>query len=156
MIMQTQEDALLAHGIRSYAKSGMVKEMSAEMARALVESYQPDPRQAVFTHTCGGAVARVDESATAFPHRNAQTMLVFASFWADPEHDEPCISNTRKWHAGLNEFMGGYYDNIDFDDTDENVGNYGPAYSRLSTIKGVYDPGNLFRMNSNILPASLA
>lgn len=152
MIMQTQEDALLAHGIRSYAKSGMVKEMTKDLARAMVESYQNDPRQAVFTHTCGGAVARVDELATAFPHRNAQTMLVFASFWADPEHDEPCMTNTRKWHADLSAFMGGYYDNIDFDDTDEHVGNYGPAYERLQSIKTMYDGNNLFRLNSNIRP----
>ena len=48
--------------------------------------------------------------------------------------------------------MGGYYDNIDFDGA-EAVGNYGPAYERLSKIKGQYDPGNLFRLNSNVEPA---
>jgi hypothetical protein len=49
--------------------------------------------------------------------------------------------------------MGGYYDNIDFDG-DEAPGNYGPAYDRLSKIKGQYDPGNLFRLNSNVSPAA--
>jgi hypothetical protein len=49
--------------------------------------------------------------------------------------------------------MGGYYDNIDFDGA-EAVGNYGPAYARLSEIKGKYDPGNLFRLNSNVAPAA--
>ena len=30
--------------------------------------------------------------------------------------------------------------------------NYGPAYERLVKIKGQYDAGNLFRLNSNIKP----
>mgnify|MGYP001817440141 CR=1 FL=1 len=153
MVMQTQEDATLAHGIRSYAKSGMVGEITPAFADAMIDAYQPDPRQAIFTHTAGGAVARVGEMETAFPHRNAQTMLVFASFWTDPEHDEACIAGTRQWYSDLQAFTGGYYDNIDFADDGKIVGNYGPAYDRLSQIKGQYDPGNLFRLNSNIEPA---
>ena len=30
---------------------------------------------------------------------------------------------------------------------------YGPNYSRLSEIKGVYDPANFFSVNQNIVPA---
>ncbi|HWM26883.1 MAG TPA: FAD-binding oxidoreductase, partial [Woeseiaceae bacterium] len=61
MMMQTQEDATFAHGIRSYAKSGMVKEVTPELIDAMIEAYVPDPRLAFFTHTAGGAVKRVDE-----------------------------------------------------------------------------------------------
>jgi hypothetical protein len=32
--------------------------------------------------------------------------------------------------------------------------NYGPNFKRLQSIKAAYDPGNLFRMNSNIEPAA--
>ena len=153
MAMQTQEDALVPHGIRSYAKSGMVGELSSGFIDAMVGAYTADPRLAFFTHTAGGAVARVDELATAFPHRNAETMLVFTGFWTDPAEDEEVIAGVRDWHSQLKPFTGGYYDNIDFDDDDTAAGNYGPAYERLSRIKGAYDPDNLFRLNSNVVPA---
>ena len=47
--------------------------------------------------------------------------------------------------------MGGYYTNIEFDG-ERAAGNYGPAYDRLAKIKGQVDPGNLFRLNSNVAP----
>jgi hypothetical protein len=153
MIMQTQEDALVPHGIRSYAKNGMVKEVTPAFIAAMIEAYAPDPRAAMFTHTAGGAVGRVDELATAFPHRRAQTMLVFGGFWTDPADDEPGIAAVRAWYDHLEPFMGGYYQNIEFDIDATAAGNYGPAYQRLTEIKARHDPMNLFRLNSNVKPA---
>ena len=79
-------------------------------------------------------------------------MLVFTGFWTDPAEDDEVIAGVREWYRQLQPFTGGYYDNIDFDGS-EAAGNYGPAYSRLREIKSQYDPGNLFRLNSNIEPA---
>ncbi|MEX0733647.1 MAG: BBE domain-containing protein [Steroidobacteraceae bacterium] len=53
----------------------------------------------------------------------------------------------------LEPFTGGYYDNIEFE-AESISGNYGPAYKRLAEIKARHDPMNLFRLNSNILPAT--
>jgi hypothetical protein len=119
----------------------------------MIRAYRPDPRIALFTHTAGGAVGRVDELATAFPHRNARTMLVFASFWEDPAMDEEVITGTRDWYTQLEPFTGGYYTNIEYEIDATAAGNYGPAYGRLREIKGRYDPTNLFRLNSNVAPA---
>lgn len=151
MVMQTQEDAAFAHGVRSYAKNGMVREITQELVDALIESFNNDPRTAFFTHTVGGAAKRVDELATAFPHRNIETMLIVAGGWMDPADDEPAIAMIREWNSKLDPFTGGYYDNIDFDGAAA-AGNYGPAYGRLQKVKGRYDPTNLFRLNSNIKP----
>ena len=154
MVMQTQEDSALAHGIRSYAKNGMVKTITPELVDTLIESFVPDPRLAFFTHTAGGAVKRVDETATAFPHRNAETMILVLAFWTDPEEDHEWMAAGREWFAKLAPFTGGYYDNIEYDG-EETAGNYGPAFERLAAVKAKYDPDNLFRMNSNIKPAKL-
>ena len=150
-IMQTQEDAVLAHGIRSYAKNGMVKEWSQGLVDTIIDAY--DPRVFLTNHVAGGAVKRVGETDTAFPHRNAELMLVFVSAWPDPSMDQEMIGATRAQYDAIKPYMGGYYDNIEYD-RDATVGNYGPAYGRLSRIKGQYDPGNLFRLNSNIEPAA--
>lgn len=150
---QTQNDAAMHYGIRSYAKSAMVKDISPEMVRAMREAFVADPRVGLFTHTAGGAVKRIGELDTAFPHRNAETMLVFAGFWTDPAHDQEVIAAVREYYASLEPFAGGYYDNIDFERSRE-TGNYGPAYARLARVKAKYDPGNLFRLNSNIRPAT--
>ncbi|HEX6259412.1 MAG TPA: FAD-binding oxidoreductase [Woeseiaceae bacterium] len=153
MMMQTQEDATFAHGIRSYAKNGMAKEFTPALADAMVEAYVQDPRAAFFTHTAGGAVKRVDELATAFPHRNAETMLIVAGGWTEREDDAEAIAIAREWFSKLEPFTGGYYDNIEYEG-ESVAGNYGPAYSRLAQIKAKHDPINLFRLNSNIVPAA--
>ena len=62
-------------------------------------------------------------------------------------------AETRALYDAVTPYMGGYYDNIDFDGN-KVAGNYGPAYDRLARIKGQFDPGNLFRLNSNIPPAT--
>lgn len=150
MVMQTSEDAAMAHGVRSYAKNGMVKEWSQGLVDNLIDAF--DPRVFLTNHVAGGAVKRVGEADTAFPHRNAELMLVFVSGWMDPTSDEEMIAATRAQYQAVAPYMGGYYDNIDFDGN-EAAGNYGPAYERLVKIKGQYDAGNLFRLNSNIEPA---
>jgi FAD/FMN-containing dehydrogenase len=153
-VMQTQEDAAFAHGVRSYIKNGMVREITPGLIDAMIESFVPDPRLAMFTHTSGGAVTRVDDLATAFPHRNAETMVMVGGGWMDPAQDEEAMTLARNWFAQLAPFTGGFYDNIDFDAKDPAGENYGPAYSRLAEIKGRYDPGNLFRLNRNVKPSA--
>jgi len=150
MVMQTGLDTLLGHGVRSYAKNGMVKQWSQGLVDAIIDA--DDPRLFLANHVAGGAVKRVGELDTAFPHRNAEIMLVMVAAWGDAAQDDEFIAATRALHAAIAPHTGGYYDNIEFD-REAATGNYGPAYSRLQSIKGQYDPGNLFRLNSNIEPA---
>jgi len=151
MVSQTANDAAFGHGIRSYAKNGMVKEWTQGLVDTMLEA--DDPRVFVGNHVAGAAVKRVGELDTAFPHRNAEIMIVIAGGWMDPAQDEELIAASRAYYKALEPHLGGYYDNIDFDGSAA-AGNYGPAYDKLSKIKGQYDPGNLFRLNSNVEPAA--
>jgi FAD/FMN-containing dehydrogenase len=149
-VLQTNLDVPFGHGIRSYAKNGMVKEWSQGLVDVMIEA--DDPRVFVGNHVAGAAVKRVGELDTAFTHRNAEIMIVIAAGWMDAAQDEELSAACRAYYAALEPHLGGYYTNIDFDGK-EAAGNYGPAYARLSKIKGQADPQNLFRLNSNIVPS---
>jgi FAD/FMN-containing dehydrogenase len=153
-VLQTHEDGTFAHGVRSYAKNGMVAEITQGLVDTMIDAFVADPRLALFTHTAGGAVKRVGELDTAFPHRNAETMILVGGGWMDPAMDKECMNIGRSWFRHFEPFTGGYYDNIDFDGAESDGSNYGPAYSRLAQVKKQYDPGNLFRLNRNIKPAA--
>jgi hypothetical protein len=152
-VLQTHEDGTVAHGIRSYAKNAMIGEFTQELVDDMVDAYIADPRAAIFTHTCGGAVADYGATDTAFPHRDTQTMIVFFSGWMDPAEDEIGKQMCRDWHAALEHHSIGYYDNIEQDGDTRVARNFGPNFARLREIKAQYDPGNQFRLNSNIDPA---
>ncbi len=152
-VLQTHEDQTVAHGIRSYAKNAMVGEFGQGLVDDLIDSYIADPRAAIFTHTCGGAVADYGATDTAFPHRDTETMLVFFTGWMDPAEDEVGKQMCRDWHAALEKHSLGYYDNIEQEGDTRVERNFGPNYQRLREIKAAYDPGNQFRLNSNIEPA---
>jgi len=152
MALQTANDVAFGHGHRNYARSGMVKSITPEFLTTLHETFPKDPRLVFATHTAGGAVKQVDEMATAFPHRNIETMLVGLAAWGDEGEDEGAIASLKEWWSHLEPFTGGYYENLSAGTDSSTVGNYGPAYDRLSGIKAQHDPMNLFRMNSNIRP----
>ncbi|MDH3415401.1 MAG: FAD-binding oxidoreductase, partial [Gammaproteobacteria bacterium] len=120
-VLQTINDVAFGHGVRSYAKNGMVKEWTQGLVNAIVES--DDPRIFVANHVAGGAVKRVGELDTAFPHRNAEIMLVIVSGWMDPAQDDEFIAATRANFKAIEPHTGGYYTNIDFDGA-EAAGNY--------------------------------
>ena len=149
-VLQTNNDVAFGHGVRSYAKNGMVKQWSQQLVDAMVEN--DDPRIFIANHVAGGAVKRVGELDTAFPHRNAEIMIVVVAGWMDAAQDDELIAACRDYYKAIEPSLGGYYSNIDYDHTAAR-GNYGPAYERLAQIKGQYDPDNLFRLNSNIAPA---
>jgi len=153
MVVQHQEDAAFEYGVRSYAKNGMAMTFSYQLADALIEAFRTDPRLAFFTHTAGGAIRNVAETATAYPHRSPELMLAVVGAWTDPEDDELAIDTLREWYGAIEPFTRGYYDNIEYDDSEPGSRGYGPNYRRLQAIKARYDGQNLFRLNNNIQPA---
>lgn len=151
LTMQTRMDGVARPGIRSYIKSGMVKAFTPALINTMVQSFEPGKGVVVNSFATGGRIAQVDETATAWPHRNAHSMIAALSFWPDERADSARIGAVRSQWSKYEPHIGGYYANIQADDI-EVAGNYGPVYKRLVSIKNAYDPMNLFRLNSNIQP----
>jgi FAD/FMN-containing dehydrogenase len=106
----------------------------------------------------GGALARVPETATAFGRRSAPFLLSYDSCWVDPSLTERVIAWTREQITAAEPHSpGGSYLNFPGVGEDSEIlvrKAYGSNYSRLAQIKRLYDPGNLFRINQNIVPAA--
>jgi hypothetical protein len=151
LTMQTRMDDIARPGIRSYIKSGMVREFTPALIDTMLEAFKPGQGVIVNSFATGGEIAEVAETATAWPHRNAHSMIATVSFWSEASLDGARIGSTRALWSEFEPHTGGSYANIQADDI-EMAGNFGPVYERLVSIKNRYDPMNLFRLNSNIEP----
>lgn len=103
----------------------------------------------------GGAIGDVPDDATAFSHRDTAFEYVAAARWTGPAEDDARIAQARRCAARLAPFASGAYVNVLSDEGDAGVGR---AYSaeklaRLTALKDVYDPDNVFHLNQNIKPS---
>lgn len=76
--------------------------------------------------------------------------------YSEAADNDANIRWVRDYHEALEPHTnkGGYVNFMAGDDQDRIRDNYGPNYDRLASIKKTYDPGNLFNMNQNIVPAT--
>jgi hypothetical protein len=77
-----------------------------------------------------------------------------SAFWLNPAESAVRIAKIREIYAAVSPFMEGYYANLNEEGNNTTQRNYGIDYDRLTRIKAEYDPGNLFRLNANIKPAT--
>ncbi len=114
------------------------------------------PMSSVPIFSFGGAMSRVPEDATAFPHRDAAHDINIVGSWL-PENAGDAdrhVAWVRGFFDELAPHSRGVYVNFTSDDAAERVG---VAYSktqwtRLTALKAKYDPTNFFNHNANIPP----
>jgi FAD/FMN-containing dehydrogenase len=105
----------------------------------------------------GGAVARVPEGSTPMTKRDSTWLTHPFAVWEDPKDDAANIAWARSFRDEIAGYTnGGIYLNFIGAEGDDRVrAAYGDAnYARLAQVKAEYDPGNLFRGNQNIRPAT--
>lgn len=154
MAQQFQDEAAV-WGRQNYWKSGLLDELSDEVIDKVAELAPTvsSPFCTVTLLTLGGAIAAVDEDATAYSHRDAKFNFSIDNIWEDPAENESQIAWARDFFAQVQRHMRGVYLNFIGDEGLDRVREaYGSKYERIVELKRKYDPSNLFRLNQNIKP----
>ena len=155
---QAAFDPLLTPGARNYWKSHDFIELSDGAFKVMQDNVRslPSPECEIFIGSLGGAVNRVPQGATAYPHRNVNFVMNVHTRWRDSGDDARCIAWARKFFDDMAPHAtGGVYVNFMPEDETARVrtGAYGANYERLAKLKAKYDPSNLFRLNQNVAPS---
>jgi hypothetical protein len=141
-------------GLRMVVRNTLVDRLDDEVVAAIARLHQTaGPMLAL--RSLGGAVARVPADATAFAHRDAEAMVVCGLMLPEPVTDAAVEEALQPWRA-VAELGSGTYINFQGAAAAEDLAAaYPPAtYARLAAVKRAYDPGNVFALNHNVVPAS--
>ena len=141
----------------AYVKSGFAAEITPEMIDDIIYGFEEHPERglAVIWQHAGGAIGRVDATATAFPHRHVRHDTLFMMDWPVDVDPTPHLKWIREYFATVEPHTRGAYSNDLGDVAQSRIHrNYGGNYDRLLALKNQYDPDNLFRLNANIVPTA--
>jgi len=151
-------DALVPPGLQHYWKAAFASELTDGAIEAHLEHGPRVPalNSTMHIYPINGACHRVAPDATAFAYRDASFATVIAGMWPDPADNEKNTRWVKDYYAALapHSAGGGYVNFMADDDQGRVRENYKGNYERLAAVKAKFDPGNLFHLNQNILPAS--
>jgi len=155
-VLNTLLDAGLPRGAKNYWKSSFLRSMTDDAIDAIVRTYEecpPSMSQIILEHI-HGAVCRVPQDATAFPHRDPGYNMVILGQWTDAADTDRLTRWARDAYAAVQPYVapGRYVNYLDDDEGDPAAAAYGPNHRRLQQVKAKYDPENFFRQNQNITP----
>ncbi|WP_329549648.1 FAD-binding oxidoreductase [Streptomyces sp. NBC_01356] len=156
--IQSAFDGLYPRGDQWYWRADFVNEVPSEAAElhAKFAAELPTWKSTMHLYPIDGAAHDHAPTDTAWSYRDARWASVYAGVDADPANADLIKRWTVDYFDALHPFSaGGAYVNMMMDEGQERVrASYRDNYARLARIKADRDPGNLFRLNQNIEPAS--
>ncbi|MFK7958100.1 MAG: FAD-binding protein [Lysobacterales bacterium] len=137
----------------TYQKSGFIGSITDAMVDDMVDHFDPKPDRATWIafQQTGGAIGRVANDATAFPHRESQFNMLAFMAWKYGADSIQHVKDIKAYWSHMEPYTRGFYSNDVFDQTQQSVNaNFRENFARLLAVKNRYDPSNLFRLNTNI------
>jgi len=158
-VLQSFSDAPVPNGNQYYWKSIHLDGLPNAAIDTLIDlaGQRPSPLSPLPIWHFGGAMNRIEPTATAFWHRRIPFMASFDAAWTDPATAEQNMAWVRDGCTAMRAFSSGGGAYVNFpglgEDGEAQVrAAYGDNYERLVALKNKYDPTNLFRLNQNIRP----
>jgi len=157
--LQSRDDVIDRHAMRRYSKGHYFRALTDEVIDAIVAVTDCGPfAPGVGLQAYGGAIRDVPDDDTAFSHRQTAFELGASTGWTDPAEDVLRIGAARSYASTLEPFASGVYVNVL---GEEGTAGVRRAYSaeklaRLTAVKDIYDPNNVFHLNQNIPPSGAA
>jgi hypothetical protein len=157
LALQTMLDASAPHGRHYYWKSHRVAALSDDVISLIVDAMErsTSPFSQIAGWAMGGAVSRVDASATAVGEREIGFDINVTAAWspADPEPERHIRWVRDAWDAIRPASVGVYVNFLSDEGATGVDAAYGSRMARLTALKDRYDPTNVFRLNANIPPS---
>ncbi|HEX4812375.1 MAG TPA: FAD-binding oxidoreductase [Nonomuraea sp.] len=152
--LQTRDDVADGHSLRRFWKGHYLRHLPDEAIEAFLDGSRDVPGARLQAY--GGAIADVPDEDSAFGHRDTAFEYVTSVGWSDPAEDESRMTAARRAAAAVEPFASGVYVNTISDEGAHGVRRaYPPAkLARLTALKDVYDPHNVFHLNHNIRPSA--
>ena len=151
---QAMFDASYPHGWWYYIRACDVAELTDKVIDITVEHSLRirSPLTAFPIWQMGGAVARVDDAATAFNGRRAGHTFNLTAITASADSFDEERDWSRTFWSALEPHQTSVYVNFLMEEGEARVREaYGAQkYDRLKALKRRYDPENVFRLNQNI------
>lgn len=116
----------------------------------------PNPAACLQLDAYGGAVDRVPDRATAFPHRRGTLFAMqYQTYWTEAAEDGANLGWVESFRAAMRPFVSGqaYVGYPDLAIADWQSAYFGPNYPRLVAVKTKYDPDDVFRHAQSVPPA---
>ena len=156
-VLQSAFDGLYPPGLQWYWRADIFEEISDEAIDVHCEygAQLPTGHSTMHLYPIDGAASRIAAEDTAFVHRNGGWNGVMVGVDPDPANRDVITDWAKRYWSALHpSSSGGAYVNFLMEEGADRVrASYAGNYERLSRIKQVYDPANVFHVNQNILPA---
>ena len=159
--LQQMFDPFFPAGEAHYWKSTYLASLDDDAVSTIAAHLEtrPSPMSMVGLWALGGALARVDATATASGARSAPFVVEILANWTDPTQADANIHWAQQLFEAMTPFSTGKT-NLNFpglgDDPTFVRAALGDNWDRLIDVKRTYDPTNLFRLNQNVEPSTTA
>ncbi|MEW2428606.1 FAD-binding protein [Micromonospora sp. NPDC047644] len=158
--LQQRDDTVGGHAYRRYSSAHYLRRFPAAAIEAFLLRGASDLHTGaglanVGLQAHGGAIADVADADAAFSHRGTVFEFGAGSRWIEPSEDDIRMAAARGAAAALDPYADGVYVNsIAADEGQSGVRRAYPAakLARLTALKTIWDPHNVFHLNHNIRP----